>query len=346
MISASASSHGTGSGDRAEAGFALVIVLLCLLLLTAVSVVAYHAARGQLLASRRTGEVYRTALAAESAVAWGFQIRGENPVRGVAVPVALGSGALGDVEWDLQARELSAELVLLQGRGLIPSTSTVQRVGRVAWWPDAGSRTMAHRAVVETPSLIQGGSGTVGATDVLGGRPGVPGCNAEPDLDGSPSILPITAGLPIPPEWGREPTLPQFLDFRFGWLSAGSSRRRARRLLGSSHAPSDCIGCWSGLSHAAGDLLLSGAGAGVLFVEGTAVLDVGATWTGLLVAGEGVLLGDGARVTGFVRSGGAVQLNGSASVDGSACAVYRALRASPELLSPIPLPTRSWIPMY
>jgi len=104
----------------------------------------------------------------------------------------------------------------------------------------------------------------------------------------------------------------------------------------------ECNGCWRGLVHSQGDLLVTGREAGILAVRGTLRLEAGASWTGLVLASGDVALEQGATIVGLVRAGGSVVLDDGSLIDGSACAAYNALGQATTLARPIPLPGRSW----
>lgn len=334
--------HTTG-GRRS--GFALVLALLALLVLAGIASAAVAASVGQM----RAATMARKVLSARTGARGGLDMRFQQ-ARGVpgtelgAAAMVLDSGAFGHQgTWRVRELRLGREFLLFIGEGEVGG-GVPMREARVAWWMDPLARTASHRAVVEADSLEAGVTADVRTDSILAARAGMVGCNelaAFPDFDLAQHPT-AYATLPSPPEWGSTADA-RFADLRLGWFSEQILAELADHVpSGGTFGTLGCNGCWRGLVHSRGDLLLTGREAGILAVHGSLRLEAGASWTGLVLASGDVDLQQGAMILGLVRAGGTVALADGSLIDGSACAAYNALREASTLARPIPLPGRSW----
>jgi len=326
-------------------GFALVLALLALLVLAGIASAAVAASVGQVRAATMAGKV----LAARNGARGGLDVlfqqrRGTPRTQTGGAPMVLDSGTFGHQgAWRVRELRLAREFHLFIAEGEIGGGVPMREV-RVAWWMDPGARTRSHSAVVEAASLEMGVGSDVRTDSILFTRAGIEGCD---ELAASPGggVAPHAtayATLPSPPEWGSA-TDARFADLRLGWLSEQMLAELADHALsGGVFQQPECNGCWRGLVHSQGDLLVTGREAGILAVRGTLRLEAGASWTGLVLASGDVALEQGATIVGLVRAGGSVVLDDGSLIDGSACAAYNALGQATTLARPIPLPGRSW----
>lgn len=330
-----------------ERGIALVIVLLALLVLSGIATAAVVAALGQLRAAGMAGRVMAGRAAARGGVE---RVLAET--RGWA-PVAVGEPAVelmadtagGSGAWRVLDLRIAREFHVFVAEAS-PGGVVRVRDARVVWWMESESRVAAYRAVVESDSVVIGAGARVETDSLLAGRRGLPGCDSLPVLAGALGGTPVppTGGLPQPPEWGAGRDGADFADIRLGWFGRSMLAAAADHVVTGGGVPTPgCIGCWSGLLFGAGDVQLTGSGAGVLAVDGNVIFAGGSSWTGLVLASGSVTLGPGSSLLGLVRGGEAVTLTGNSVVDGSACAALRALRATTALARPIPAPARSWL---
>lgn len=328
-----------------EEGFALVLVLLALLVLAGIATAAAVAAVGQLRAAAMAGRV-----AYGRAAALGGVERVLAETRGLPQSVAGGAGvemAVDSIGGHGLRRvhdiRIEREFHLLVGEAELDGGVSI-RVARVAWWMEPESRVAAHRAVVESASVVAAASAQVLNDSLLTGRRAVAPCDQvlADTTDGGPVLA--TAGLPEPPEWGAGDDGPSFEAMRLGWFDRPTLAALADLDLsgGGTHTP-DCPACWSGLVFGSERVRIAGPGAGVLAVDGDLVLASGVAWTGLVLASGDVTIETDGRLSGMLRAGGTVTLAENATVDGSACAALAALESADSLLRPIPLPGRSWI---
>ena len=113
--------------------------------------------------------------------------------------------------------------------------------------------------------------------------------------------------------------------------------------------PTSPCGSYFPLIHAPGPLALrSGAGQGVLVVEGDLTIAPGAAFYGVILALGRVMAGEGAQISGallIAESDRASIVNGS-TIRLSDCAVSRALTSSPALNRPILRHGRRWLPTF
>lgn len=107
--------------------------------------------------------------------------------------------------------------------------------------------------------------------------------------------------------------------------------------------PAAPCGGYLPLIFAPADLALSGAGQGVLVVQGDLVLAPGAAFHGAVLVTGRMTVGAGAVVSGAVRAGEA-SVAGAVRFD--ACALGRALGSAPGLDRPLRPAGRSWVPVF
>lgn len=103
------------------------------------------------------------------------------------------------------------------------------------------------------------------------------------------------------------------------------------------------------LIHAAGDLAVrSGAGQGILVVEGDLAFDTGTEFHGLILVRGRILAAPGARIRGsaLIQGAGRVSQLHGAHVIFDACLMKNALGRSPALNRPIFRRNRIWIPAF
>lgn len=328
-----------------QSGFALVLALLALLVLAGIASAAVAASVGQM----RAATMARKVLSARTGARGGLEIRFQQ-TRGFpgtelgTAAMVLDSGTFGHQgTWRVRELRLAREFHLFIGEGEVGG-GVPMREARVAWWMDPLARTASHRAVVEADSLEIGVAADVRTDSILANRAGMEGCDtlaASPDFELAQHPA-AYATLPSPPEWGSIVDA-RFADLRLGWFSEQVLAELADHVpSGGTFGTLGCNGCWRGLVHSRGDLLLTGQEAGVLTVHGSLRLQAGASWTGLVLASGDVDLEQSATITGLVRAGGSVALADGSLIDGSACAVFNALREAATLARPIPLPGRSW----
>jgi len=328
-----------------QSGFALVLVLLALLVLAGIASAAVAASLGQVRAATVAGKV----LAARNGARGGLDIlfqqrRGTPRTQSGGASMVLDSGTFGQQgAWRVRELRLAREFHLFIAEGEIGGGVPMREV-RVAWWMDPDARTRSHSAVVEAASLQMGAGSDVRADSIFSTRAGIEGCE---ELAASPGSVVAPhptayATLPSPPEWGSA-TDADFADLRLGWFSEPVLAELADHALpGGAFQQPECNGCWRGLVHSRGDLLLTGQEAGIVAVRGSLRLAAAASWTGLILASGDVALEPGATIVGLVRAGGSVVLGDGSLIDGSACAAHDALREATTLARPIPLPGRSW----
>lgn len=329
---------------HAEAGFALVLALLALLTLAGIASAALAAAMGQVRAATMAGKVLSARTGARGGLETLFRTRRGTPqslVDGGAVVLDSGTFAHEGI-WRVHELRLASEFHLFIGEGRI-ADDVIMREARVAWWMDPATRLQSHGAVVESVSLEIGTSAEIRTDSTLAYRAGMPGCDDAAAFSGLETATLAHAALPDPPEWGGGADGPPFADLRLGWFSNHMLADLAdHALAGGSFGAATCDGCWLGLVHSRGDLLLTGRPAGVLAVDGNLRLAPGARWTGLVLVARDMALEDDSAIVGLVRAGGSVALADGSMIDGSFCAAYRALGAAASLARPIPFPRRSW----
>ena len=332
---------------RGERGFALVIVLLALLVLAGIATAAVVAAVGQLRSAGMAGRVMAGRAAARGGVERVLTETRDWPLAAVGDPaaelVADTFSARGSWRvYDLRiTREFHVFVATANSGGAVRI-----RDARVVWWMEPESRVGAHRAVVESASVVVAAGARVDADSLLAGRRRFPACDGFPVLAGALGgpLVPPVGGLPQPPEWGAGRDGADFADLRLGWFGRSMLAALADHdLTGGGVLAPGCPGCWSGLVFGSGDVQLTGSGAGVLAVDGDLLFASGSSWTGLVLASGSVTFEPGSTLLGLVRGGDMVTLTGNSVVDGSACAAFAALNATTSLARPVPAPTRSWL---
>ncbi len=363
---------GEGGGERRRGA----VLVLCVLLVLALALLAHGAllmAREELAVSRAGGEVLRARAAAEAGVA--DVVRGDGVVpadtvtRGGSQRLAVGT--LQGARYHVDARRLSREVWLLEGRGAVRPDAWVARAAWPAWSMDPGARIAAFRGVVE----VGDGAPVFGQARVTPGDPSVTdpipeatACAVWRQLRDSLSALPElpslavsdterTAGAPPP----REPAL-VLLDVEdllgaatrdpVGTGTPGPSATASLAAFGAggSESESTCQeGAWSwgdpdhplGRCHgvfpligAGGPLTVAGGvGQGVLVVAGDLKLERGASFYGLVLVEGTLTLESGARLVGLARAVGGLSVDGDSEVTGSRCWAFAALDAALDLLA-------------
>lgn len=329
---------------HAEAGFALVLVLLALLVLAGIASAALAASMGQVRAATMAGKVLSARTGARAGLETLLRSRPGTPQSQVGGgAVVLDSGTFAhEGTWRVRELRLAREFHLLIGEGRI-ADGAIMREARVAWWMDPAARVQSHGAVVESVALEMGTGAEIRTDSILADRAGMSGCDETAAISGLAAAPLAHAALPAPPEWGGGADGPPFADLRLGWFSNQMLADLAdHALAGGVFGTAACEGCWLGLVHGRGDLLLTGRQSGVLAVDGSLRLAPGARWTGLVIVARDMALEPNSAVVGLVRAGGSVALADGSMIDGSLCAAYHALGAAASLARPIPFPRRSW----
>ena len=315
-------------------GFALILVLLALLALLGIASAAVAAAMAQV----RAASVAEQVLAARAAARSGLE---EVLASTVGRPVASVGGPAVELAADSFRNEgsrtvlglrLSNEMHLLGGEA-ITGGGIGYRHWRIVWWMDPAARVATHRAVVESAGTTVAAGARIGADSLLTSRLHVAACGGDSVMDdvfGDSAFAP-TGPLSVPPERAHRPGL-------LGWSIIESL---ATANLASAPA-SPCPSCWQGLVVESGTTEWTGAGRGVLAVNGDLLMSAGASWTGLVLAAGDVVLRDGAKVTGLLRAGGRAVLESGAEVDGSACAALSGLDSASTLQRPLALSGPRW----
>lgn len=317
-------------------GFALALVLLALLALLGIASAAVAAAMAQVRAASVAGQLLAARAAARSGVETVLASTVGVPAASVGGPsVELAADTFrNNGSWMVLDLRLSTEMHLLGG---VATTGggVAYRHWRAVWWMDPDARVAAHRAVVESAGASVAAGARIESALLLGSRLQVAACGERPVLHGvfGGSGFPRTGPLPGSPDRAH----------RLGLLSWPVLESLAAANLSSGAAPASlCPSCWQGLVVGSGAVEWTGAGRGVLVVDGDLLLGAGASWTGLvLVAGDAVLQ-DGAKVTGLLRAGGRAVLESGAVVDGSACAALSGLASASALQRPLALPGAYW----
>lgn len=318
-------------------GFAVVLVLLALLALLGIASAAVAAAMAQVRAASVAGQVLAARAAARSGLETVLASTVGTSVASVGGPaVELGADTFrNNGSWKVLDLRLSTEMHLLGGEATTGG-GVAYRHWRVAWWMDPDARVATHRAVIESASASVAAGARIESTFLLGSRLHVAACSGRPVLHGvfGDAGFPRTGPLPGPPERAH----------RLGLLSWPALESLATANLSSGPAPaSPCPSCWQGLVVGSGSTDWTGAGRGVLAVDGDLRLTGGASWTGLVLVAGDVVLQDGATVTGLLRAGGRAVLESGAAVDGSACAALSGLASASALRRPLGLPRADWI---
>lgn len=326
---------GVPGRDR-RAGFALILVLLALLALLGVASAAVAAAMAQVRAASVAGQVLEARAAARSGLETVLASTVGAPsasAGGPAVEVAADTFR-SNGSWTVLNLRLSTEVHLLGGEA-VTGGGVAYRHWRTVWWLDPDARVAGHRAVVEGASTAVAAGARIESTHLLGSRPHVPACGGRPVLDdafGGPGFPP-TGPISVPPDRAH----------RLGLLMWPTLVSLATSNLSSEPPPaSPCPSCWQGLVVGSGTTEWTGAGRGVLAVDGDLALSAGASWTGLVLAAGDAVLRDGAKVTGLLRAGGQVVLESGAEVDGSACAAVLGLASASALRRPLALSGPHW----
>lgn len=326
---------GSRSLGGSRDGFALVLVLLALLALLGIASAAVAAAMSQVRAASVAIQVLAARAAARSGLETVLASTVGAPAASVGGPaVELAADTFrNNGAWTVLNLRLSAEMHLLGGQAT--TGGVAYRHWRAAWWMDPEARIATHRAVVESAGTSVAAGARIETTFLLGGRLHVAACGGRPVLHGvfSGAGFPPTGPLPGPPARAH----------RLGLLSWPVLQSLATAKLSSDPAPANpCPSCWQGLVVGSGPTEWTGAGRGVLAVDGDLQVTAGASWTGLvLVAGDAVLRG-GAKVTGLLRAGGHAVLESGATVDGSACAALLGLASASALRRPLAVPGADW----
>ena len=332
---------------RGNRGFALVVVLLALMVLMGIATAAVVASIGQLRAAGMAGRVMAGRAAARGGVERVLAEIRDWPVAAVGgSAVELFADSMGArVSRRVHDLRIAREFHVLVAVADLGGSLSI-RDARAVWWMDPESRVATHRAVVEGDSVVVATGARVVADAMLAGRRGLPACDSFPLLAGAlgGGLVPVAGTLPQPPDWGAGRDGADFANLRIGWFGRSMLAALAdQNLSGGGALAPGCPGCWSGLVFGAGDIRMTGPGAGVLVVDGDLVLANGSSWTGLVIVSGNITFEPASTVLGLVRGGGVVTLGGNSAVDGSACAALQALNAASALARPVPAPMRSWL---
>lgn len=331
--------------DRRE-GFALGVVVLALLVLAGIASAAVAAAVGQVRSAVAAGELLAARASARAELEAAFAgTTGATAALAGGPAVELASGASDDgVAWRVLDLRITAEHHLLVGEATTGRGVSFREL-RPAWWMDPETRVADHRAVLEGAEAQVAAGARVLADRLLGARPGVEACASRKVLADAFAGRAVPLAGPLPRASAQEEpggTPGDSVDggeVGLGLLRGAMLRRAAdlRLPLGT-----ECPECWKGLVTGVGNATLTGAGRGVLAVQGDVAFAPGSSWTGLVVASGNVEVQQSATVTGLVRGGGRVALADGAVVDGSACAALRALESAGSLARPFPVSGSSW----
>jgi len=342
---------------RGDRGAALVAVVLITLALFAIGHGLLGLSLGELAASRTAMRLLESNAAAESAV--NLLLGGPGPSWLDSVTVgserAAFSQPFGRAEGSATAWRLSAESWWVEGTGRVGTTEA--RMARMAWAVDPLTRVLALRGAI-TVGL---GAPVTIAGSVDAGAPAA----VSPPLDPT-ACAPWTAQLDA--HYAIEPlapvatlvadTLPSLGLLDFAALVDAAEVSVAASV---SPSPSEALGAcvitepsnWGDperpwrpcgqhfpLRRSVGSLRVSsGAGQGVLIVEGDLVLDAGARFYGLVLASGGLRVEGGGELVGMALTTGGVDVAAGGVMRASACWAARALaanRAGLGRLRPIP----------
>ena len=299
-----------------------------------------------------------------------------------AAPAAAGTLA-PDVAYDARVERLAAGLFLIRGEarsGPEAGPSARASVGLLVrgllpadFAPDLAAALSAVGPVEVLPGGVVDGTGTAGPPErwgpdlcppdsILGlppgPRPGVllpedapapagavmgaPPVARDPDLADSTALaglgplgLADLAALADRTEAGAVVAAPR--------VAAGECDTGVAGNWGDPADPAAPCGGYFPLIFAPGDLALSGAGQGVLVVQGDLALEPGAVFHGAVLVTGRVTVPEGAIVSGAVRAGGA-SVAGAVRFD--PCALGRALGSAPGLDRPLRPAGRSWVPVF
>jgi hypothetical protein len=342
-------------------GFALPLLLFLLLALTALAMLALHAARQEVVIAGASVQLLETRLGAESAGRLAPRVDPEPlraiPVGGSAVVL---EGALGPrVRYRVGAHRVTRDFFFLEGVGRQEGRRGAElRVARVVWMPDAGAQVASFQAALE--SAARYGVGVVSGTEVTAIPAGWPPELCAPWRALSDSIFPAARI----PESAIRAAGEEGAPLGLGILDLDALQPlAARRFLAGS--PSDfgeaCAGTTSPgwgtpsdpagpcgdhlpLVHATGPLhLRDGEGQGILVVDGDLALSGVTRFTGILLVSGDLELEGSYRLEGFVRVGGSARLGGEGRIEANACAAFRAFDGNDSFPALLPLREGSWI---
>jgi hypothetical protein len=364
-------------------GGALLIALSGLLLLELI--VAGTLAVGaseRLLAHTRVRHV-RTRLAAESAVRAAideWQAQGFDSLH-TGQRVSFAPAPLPDsVRQVAEVERIADDLFLIRGRGIerngrgdiiaeARAAAVITMIARASLWRDfAAAVTAAAGASFPDTAVLDGLQGTAQcpavAPDMLSALgttfvPALRTLSANPvqgtaSLTGLPPVLldsslrvaPAVAGIAITDfQWladrvtgGAVTPAPVSNGVSCDTTAAGN--------WGDPITPGSPCADWLPLIYSAGDLdYRSGAGQGVLVVNGDLRLGAGAVFHGAVIA-TGAIRVDHASIAGALRAADTTRVQLSGAVRYDACALDRAFRLSPGLQRPFRSLPRWWIPPH
>ena len=351
-----------GSAPGARPGIVLfAAILLVAVAALAIATATYVAAQADLVARARADAV-RAQLAAESAVraavaSWRATAdRAMRPLDRRLLPEQppLPGGARGRAS----IQRMGGDLYLFVGTGTAGAARA--RVGALV-------RVLAVRSfLLDFPGGVSAGTAQLSpAATLLDDPPAAPpapwpasacdpgAADTIAAVFGLADRLPLTNGVAAPAGLGPIPweRMSDWADrAEAGTVTPapvehdGACDPDAPHNWGAPFVPGSACAAYFPLVFAAGDLRVEGgSGQGVLVVQGNLDLAGDAAFFGAIVVGGRITTGPGTRVSGAIRAASA-SLSGSA--ESSACALLRALGASPALGRPLRPGSRWWEPAF
>jgi hypothetical protein len=320
-------------------GIALLIALVMLLLVEGMAAgmlaLAMHArliAASQLRTANADAAAH---LAAQTVLARWPDAGFDTLAQGAVLAPPTGRGTAGDVAWASTVERLAASSFLLRSEARVGG-GTALSVGRAV----AVARTLDRDAVLRQFNAAVTSAGLL----VLAG---------QSRIQSEPATLPpawsdsLCLSIPYRPAAaallsGAPPVVSETVELA-GSVVLDTTLAFAAQALGNlswSEVPQiadttvgEAVVLAADTSYrltfADGDLTLSGAGQGILMVNGVLTILAGSTFTGLIVARDGLSVGPDARIFGAIASQGGYALFADATVAYSDCALARITLLTP-----------------
>lgn len=345
---------------RSRPGIAIMLALVVLLVVEAMTACMLALATQARLAGAsdvRTGRADAAAqLALQQALASANRSRFDTLAAGTLVPIV--SDAEADATWSATIERLPSGLFVIRARAQVGGPVTFSSARGLAV-----ARLLDRDAVlVELNGALIGAASTViaGATDISADAAALPPawadslCPAVPPLSTPASLLTAAPAIVSGAATISGPIVVDTLLARadstaLSAVSWGDIESIADRVESGTLTPvprADSIGCDAGASanwgdplhpdavcgsyfpliFARGDVRVDGGtGQGILVVDGTLTLTAGASFAGVIVARDGLIVEPGSSVYGAARSKGATTLVDDARLVYSRCAIARSL---------------------
>ena len=314
-------------------GIALIIALVMLLLVEAMAAgmlaLALHA-RLVAASQLRTASANAAAHLAAEAVLVNWQGAGFDTLApgGVLSPPS-GRGSAGDASWSSTVERITASSFLLRsdarvGGGNAFSLASAMAVARTLDRPKVLQQFNA--AIISAgPLVIAGQSRILSAPTLLPPAwsdslcPPIPHL-ADPAalLSAAPPVVSETVELSGAVVVDTTPALGANALGNLDWSDVAQIADTTIRDVLILAADSSYR-----FTYADGDLTMSGAGDGILMVDGVLTIAAGSTFTGLIVARDGLSVGPDSHIHGAVASHGGYALFDAAAVTYSRCALAR-----------------------